>query len=202
MGVNDDALFRRFSAACSGFGDRLRAVRADQWAALTPCPEWDVRRLVGHMARGNLNYVLLVRGGSGEAFLRLRDEEALGDDPVGAFERSVAECLRAFREPGALDRITDYPMGAIPGRQLLAVRLTDSVVHTWDLARATGLDEELDPDLVTWILDEIEWVYRGIAHSPVSPTTDHRFFAAPGGAAPSAAQDRLLHLMGRLRPAE
>ena len=109
----------------------------------------------------------------------------------------MAECLRAFGEPGVLDRDADYPMGPVPGRRLLAIRLTDTVVHTWDLARAAGLDERLDPDLVGWILADLGWIYRDIAHSPVAEVTDHRFFAAPEGVVPEAPQDRLLHVMGR-----
>ncbi|WP_406099706.1 maleylpyruvate isomerase N-terminal domain-containing protein [Streptomyces sp. NBC_01013] len=49
--------------AASEFGRRLRSVRPEQWTAPTPCAEWDVRHLVNHATRGNLNYVLLLNGG-------------------------------------------------------------------------------------------------------------------------------------------
>jgi uncharacterized protein (TIGR03086 family) len=154
------------------------------------------------MARGNLNYALLVHGGSGEEFMRLRGADALGADPVAAFEQSSRQFVAALRERGALDRLTDYPLGAAPGRQLVSIRLTDSVVHTWDLARAAGLNETLDPDLVDWVLASLATTYRGIAESPVAAGTTHRFFASPRAAGPATAspQDRLLHLMGRNGP--
>lgn len=193
--MNDDELFRYFSAACDGFRERLALVRPGQWGDPTPCSEWDVRRLVNHMVRGNLNYALLARGGSGAEFLRLRDADALGDDPAGAFDTSVARCLRDFQAPGALDRVADYPMGPLPGRRLLAVRLADSVVHTWDLARAAGLDERLDDVLVGWVWENLDRIYDGVNGGPLG--SDRRFFAAPSGTARDSTQGRLLHLMGR-----
>jgi uncharacterized protein (TIGR03086 family) len=107
--------------------------------------------------------------------------------------------LAALRDPGALDKLTDYPLGAAPGRQLVGIRLTDTVVHTWDLARAAGLSETLDPDLVEWVLASLATTYRGIAESPVAAGTADRFFAPPRTVGPATAspQDRLLHLMGR-----
>ena len=39
-------------------------------------------------------------------------------------------------------------MGNISGRQVADLRMSDLVVHAWDLARALGLPEELDQRLV------------------------------------------------------
>ncbi|WP_406100457.1 hypothetical protein [Streptomyces sp. NBC_01013] len=116
-----------------------------------------------------------------------------------AYTRSVRECATAFRKPGALQWTLDYPLGPIAGGQALAVRTTDTVIHTWDLARALGVPEELDPGLVAWIEDNLAEIYAGLAESPVSPDTTHRFFAAPGAPPPAheVRQSRLLRLMGR-----
>ncbi|MFG3116784.1 TIGR03086 family metal-binding protein [Streptomyces sp. NPDC048197] len=165
----------------------------------TPCVEWDVRALTNHMVRGNLSYVRLLGGGSSAEFLRMRDVDALGEHPPAAYVRSVRECAAAFGRPGALERSLDHPLGRVTGRQALAVRLTDSAVHTWDLARAIGADEALDDGLVTWILGRLEVIYAGLAESPLAADTTHRFFSAPDGVLPQGAsrQKRLLHLMGR-----
>jgi uncharacterized protein (TIGR03086 family) len=194
-----EGLVDRFLRASAGFERRLGAVRPEHWAGPTPCSAWNVRQLVNHMTRGNLGYVGLLRGGSGAEFLRLRDADALGADPVGAYLRSVQECAEAFAAAGAFERVLDYPLGKVTGRQALAVRTTDTVVHTWDLARAVGADETLDGGLVAWIDDFLEEIYAGLAETPTAAETTHRFFAAPGGAlAPGASrQERLLHRMGR-----
>lgn len=194
-----DGIIDRFVLSATGFERRLRAVRSDQWAWPTPCPEWDVRRLVNHVVRGNLNYVRLLRGGTGADFLRLRDVDALGADPVGAHNRSVRECARAFATPGALRRVLDYPLGQVDGHQALAVRTTDTTIHTWDLARAIDDDDALDPDLVGWIDDHLDAIYAGLPETPIARESTHRFFAAPAGtpAPGTGRQDRLLHRMGR-----
>lgn len=188
----------RFLAASTEFGQRLPSVRPDQWTAPTPCAEWNVRQLVNHMVRGNLNYVDLLAGSSREDFLRMRDADALGDDPLAAYAASVRLVADAFGRPGALDQVLDYPLGKVTGCQALAVRATDSAIHAWDLARALGVDDRLDADLVAWISDGLGEIYAGLAESPVAAETTHRFFAAPGVVSGSVSrQEGLLNLMGR-----
>ncbi|WP_433048646.1 TIGR03086 family metal-binding protein [Dactylosporangium sp. CS-033363] len=179
----------RYERASAGFAAVLCAVRPEQWTAPTPCSEWDVRALVNHMARGNLSYVALLRGGTAAGFVRLRDEDALGNDPVVAYQESVRECAQAFRAPGALCRVLDYPLGPAPAAQLLAVRTTDSLVHTWDLARAAGGDETLDPDLVTWAAASLERTYANMSGL-------ENFFAPPKTPV-GDGQERLLRRFGR-----
>lgn len=182
----------RYLLSSAEFSRKLRAVRSEQWTWPTPCSEWNVRQLVNHMARGNLNYVGLTKGGTKEDFLRLRDVDALGTDPVGAYTSSVRACAEAFAQPDVLQRVLDYPMGRVLGEQALAIRTADSIVHTWDLARAIGADEKLEPGLVAWLEDDFEEIYAGLALSS-------RFFADPDGALADDAsrQERLLHRLGR-----
>lgn len=115
MTDTDETLLGSFASACSGFAARLRQVQPGQWTRPTPCTEWNVRHLVNHMTRGNLSYAALLCGGTGQEFLRMRDADALGDDAVAAYRRSVTSCLITFRQPGVLDRVADYPLGAASG---------------------------------------------------------------------------------------
>ncbi|QKV97878.1 TIGR03086 family protein [Streptomyces sp. NA02950] len=189
----------RFLLSGAEFEQRLRAVRSAQWTWPTPCTEWNVRQLVNHVVRGNLNYVGLLDGGTGAEFLRSRDADALGTDAVGAYVRSLQLCAEAFAAPGALNRVLDYPLGKLTGERALGVKLTDITMHTWDLARAVGADEHLHSGLVAWISDHLDEIYAGLPETPADVNTSHRFFAAPG-AAPAAhesVQDRLLRRMGR-----
>ncbi|MFC7649137.1 hypothetical protein ACFQX6_58455 [Streptosporangium lutulentum] len=45
----------------------------------------------------------------------------------------------------------------MPGAEYIAELFADVLIHTWDLARAIGADERLDPELVeaceTWFSD-------------------------------------------------
>lgn len=194
-----EGIIDRFLLSCGEFERVLQPIRPEQWAWPTPCTKWNVHRLVNHVTRGNLNYVNLVEGGSAAEFLRLREVDALGSDPVAAFARSVSTCADAFARPGALRRELDYPLGRVVARQALAVRTTDTTIHTWDLARAVGAEETLDPGLVSWISDHLDEIYADLSETPTDPDTAHRFFAAPraGSTDNAPQQDRLLHRMGR-----
>lgn len=182
-----DGIIDRFLLAAAGFEARLRTVRAGDWARPTPCTEWNVRLLVNHVVRGNLNYTALVRGATAADFLRMRDADALGTDPLAAYRVSTTDCAAAF--DGVLDRVVDYPLGSITAAQALAVRTSDTVVHTWDLARALGGDEALDDGLIGWIDDEFDVIYAGLDVA--------QFFAAPQDTAGPTPQERVLHRLGR-----
>jgi uncharacterized protein (TIGR03086 family) len=192
MSLYREGVIDRFVLAGAGFERAVRLVEPGQWSHPTPCSAWDVRMLVNHVARGNLNYIALVNGGTAADFLRLRDADALGSNPVEAFTGAVTACAAAFAEPGALQRQLDYPLGRAGGGQMLSVRTADTVIHTWDLARAIGADETLDGSLVTWMTDHLAEIYAGLDGAD-------EFFAKPGTPPDDNAseQDRLLCRMGR-----
>jgi uncharacterized protein (TIGR03086 family) len=198
MDMAFEGVVKKFVLSGAGFTHVLTSVRPEQWSWPTPCADWSVRALVNHVTRGNINYAGLLRGGTAVDFLRLRDVDALGSDPVAAFIKSAHECAEAFAEPGALRRFLDYPLGRATAGQLLAVRTTDTVVHTWDLARATRVDEVLNDALVSWINKDLSTIYAGLAETPVAEESTHRFFAAAQSPTGDVSeQDRLLLRMGR-----
>ena len=61
--------------------------------------------------------------------------------------------IRAFAEPGALQKRYAHPMGNIRGRTVIGFRISDSLVHGWDLAKALGEEVILDPELCEYCLD-------------------------------------------------
>jgi hypothetical protein len=79
------------------------------------------------------------------------------------------------------------------------VRTTDSTIHTWDLARAIGVDDALNTGLIMWISSELDEIYAGLAETPAAAESTHLFFAAPQDDAnhDASPQDRLLCRMGR-----
>ena len=127
-----------------------------------------------------------------EGRANLRRLAVLGADPVAAWKHSSAVELAAFAEPGALDRTVHHPVGDVPAEVFLGFRINDYLLHAWDLARATGGDETLDPDAVA-----VAWVDL----EPMAP-----IIASVGivGTGPSGTVDadaplhtRLLDLSGR-----
>ena len=108
-------LFRR---SVGSFGDRVHAIRDDQWTAATPCTEWDVRALVGHLVT-EVAWVAPLIGGRSVA--DVGDElsgDLLGDDPKAAWDRYSGEADSAVGEDGAhgANGAADQPRAA--GRRL------------------------------------------------------------------------------------
>jgi uncharacterized protein (TIGR03086 family) len=184
---NRNELHRR---ALESFGRRVHEVRADQWTAPTPCSEWDVRTLVNHLVVEQLWVPDMLAGRTIADVGDRYDGDQLGDDPVAAWDAAAARALEAFSEPGALSRTVHLSYGDVPAADYCREMTMDATVHSWDLARAIGADDRLDPALVE------------DAHELVEPRVDTwqglGLFAPPVDVAPDAdLQTRLLALLGR-----
>jgi uncharacterized protein (TIGR03086 family) len=133
--------FRPLTAALDGATQLVEAVGADQWDRPTPCAQWSVRQLVNHLVGGNRLFTRVLSGKPlppREQLGRRGDDDQLGNDPAGAFRTSADELLAAFRSPGVLERVHTVPAGTLPGPAVLHLRVVETLVHGWDLARATG----------------------------------------------------------------
>ena len=144
-------------AATDEFGQRLALVGEEAWALPTPCAGWDVRYLAAHVIGGN-RFAAFILGGmpASDAIDRVMSSPQFGSDATVAWATTCASQASAFAEAGALERRIDHPLGEISGREFLEFRVFDITLHAWDLARAIGAGEELDPDLVEAVLDIVD----------------------------------------------
>ncbi|MBC6461338.1 TIGR03086 family metal-binding protein [Actinomadura sp. HBU206391] len=179
-----------FDTALTEFDRRVHQVTGEQWDAATPCSDWTVRDLVGHLTAEHLWAPLLLRGATlGEVGDRF-DGDVLGDDPVGAWEQAVAESSLAFHRPGALDGSVHTSGGRTPAAEYAWQMTMDLTVHAWDLARGIGADDGMDKNLVATVLAGAEsrigdWQGLGIFDPPVDVAES------------ASVQDRLVALLGR-----
>jgi uncharacterized protein (TIGR03086 family) len=119
-----------------------------QWGEVSVCEDWTVRELVNHIVTGNYWAEELVSGKTiAEVGDRL-DGDVLGDDPVAVYDDSAARAAAAFRAPGAMDAPCAVSYGPVPGSVYCGHRFIDVLVHGWDVAKSTGQDTTLPPDLV------------------------------------------------------
>ena len=143
------ALFRRNIDRCSevvgGIGD-------DDWSKPTPCSDWDVRELLNHLTGEQLWAPHLVAGETIAQVGDRYDGDVLGDDPQATWRSAVPPSVAAFAEPGALDGTVHLSYGDESCREYLTQMLTDAAVHGWDLARAVGADERIDPEAASLLL--------------------------------------------------
>lgn len=168
-------------------GQVIAAISDDQWNLPTPCTEWSVRDLVGHLVAGNDGFASALRGQAAPVSAHASSPGEL----LSAYRRSARVLLDAFGEPGALEREVTVPFGTVPGSVALHLRMTELLVHGWDLARATGLNVAFPDDLA-----EQELAFTRAALADVPP--GRRQFAPPEPVADDApAIDRLAACLGR-----
>jgi len=165
-----------------GFSERLRAVGPEDWSLPTCCEGWDVTALVDHVI-GAQRMVPKALGASG-------DIDLAGDDRVRVWETVRDAADRSLSKPGALDEIVQLPFGEMPARDGLGFPLGDLLVHTWDLARALGVDDRLSEEAcsVTYAsLQPIDALLRapGYFGPKLEPAAD------------ADVQDKLLAFVGR-----
>ena len=168
----------------------LAGVGAEHWELATPCGEWHVRALVNHVVGGNVRYTMLLHDAPADEVAATRTMDHIGADALASFDRSAAEVTAAFEEPDALERTVHHPAGDRSGLDLLWLRVAEWTVHGWDLARAIGGDEQLDPDLVNSLLARLDRHGTGLESGDYFAEATE----APLGAAP---QTRLLLAVGR-----
>ena len=192
MNMQDDAA-AGLGEAVELTGRLVAGVRPEQWRLPTPCPEWDVRQLVDHLVLGQQLYVRVLRGEPfEEALTAVRaDPDRLGSDPAAAHDESGRELVSLFAGPGVLERTVRVPFGTVPGVVALHLRVTESLVHGWDLATALGVP--FDPPAA---LVEPELSFSRPMLAQVPP--ERRVFA-PSRSTDEAARpiERLVALLGR-----
>ncbi len=174
----------RYRTIADGFTARVEGVRDDQWSAPTPCTEWSALDLVAHVIGVHQRVIATLDETD------LADVDLEGDllkqwlAATGAVTEAVSDEARASKTIGGM--FGEQPFESLVGRLLCA----DTLMHTWDLARATGQDEELDPDAVSKSMEFLGPIDEAIRR--------------PGGfgakitpAADADAQTELLNFCGR-----
>lgn len=172
--------------------DRTRKIVAGigpaQLSLPTPCPEFDVQELLGHLVVGNRRFTAMAQGAPAAS---IPLEPGPIDDWSTAYDASADAVGTAWRDPAALERDAVLPMVTVPGVVALGMHVVETLVHGWDLATATGQPTEIDPDLCAVAWDNVQGVndeLRGPG-GPFGPATEVASDAIP--------TDRLVAWLGR-----
>ncbi|WP_433072962.1 TIGR03086 family metal-binding protein [Dactylosporangium sp. CA-052675] len=188
-----------YAALAEGFLARVRAVPAGAWDDPSPCPGWTARDVVAHLVNGHRGLLFMAGGpapapadGIGVGRIAGAPPAEPGADLAAVFAHVRDDMLAMLADPARTAlRLPGGPMGAVPVWQAVSVvGSVEVLVHTWDLARATGGDETLDPAQVARVHAAAEPFAAGLLATgafdpPVLP---------PAGA---DAQTRLLSFLGR-----
>ena len=175
------------------FEARLGSVGDGDWDKPTPCEEWSVHDLVNHVMLGTRMSVQLLRGATAdEVVAGFEDDLVDRADALGAYTALADEMRALFGADGGLDGTVQHPMGEIPRSMFVTFRIGDQTTHAWDLARAIGADETLDPELVAECFASIQPMGQMVSESGM-------FGSGSSGALGDDAslQDQYLDFVGR-----
>jgi uncharacterized protein (TIGR03086 family) len=185
----------QLSNAVAETGRLVSGIADDQWNNATPCTEWDVRDLVGHLVDGSRRLVDVLAAGTAPPARPSRPPASvLTDDPVRDFYQASDALLAAFAQPGKLSEMVPSPFGTVPAAVMLQLRIVEHLVHGSDLARATGQAMHVPPGLAEQAL---AFSQEYVGNLP----PDRRPFARPQHVDPDAPPlDHLVALLGRSTP--
>jgi len=175
-------LLTMWRQVADGFSERLEAVGPQDWSSPTCCDEWNVAKLVDH-AIGAQRMVPKALGATGAI-------DATGDDLVVVWKTVRDGADAALGAPGAFDQLVKLPFGEMKAGDGLAFPMSDLLVHTWDLSRAIGANDRLNPEACEKAMADLE---------PIDALLRGPGFYGPKlePAADADIQDRLLAFLGR-----
>lgn len=174
----------RYRRVGDGFGARLSGVAPEQWDDPTPCTDWSVRDLVVHVITTHRRLAATLDGAEPPGLD--------ADDDLGSrWTEATAAVRTALADPDRASQTVSGMFGEQSFESLVSRLLcSDTLFHTWDLARATGQDEDLDRQAVDKALEFLlpldEAIRRPGGFAPKIDSSD--------GADP---QTRLLNFGGR-----
>jgi len=141
----------RYRKIAAQFTERVVAVPDGAWDNPSPCEGWVARDVIGHLVEWVPSFFFTTWDVDAPPF------PSATNDPVGAWTVLDTSIQAALDDPEIAGRERDTQMGLSSFEQQLDMICTNDVLlHTWDLARATGLDERLDPAEVHTLLEAME----------------------------------------------
>jgi len=137
----------RHRLVAATFTDRVLGTK--DWDAQSPVADWRARDVVAHLCTWLAGFLA---GGAGVELPRGPSTDV---DPVGAWRVHADAVQAVLDDPATAGRTLRNPhIGELPlGPAIDRFYTVDVFMHTWDLARATGQDDRLDPGLCAVLLD-------------------------------------------------
>ncbi len=139
--MSDNA--RTFLKALYGFDATVARTAPERWRDRSPCEAWTAADVVAHTVAMNHMIADFTEGRGAD-----RPDESHRGDPVETWQQSFELVQASLDTRGALQTVSKTPWGEMPVEKFLGFVWVDPLIHTWDLAMATGQEPRLDAGLV------------------------------------------------------
>lgn len=136
-----------FGASLATAGDVIAAVTPDRLGDPTPCTEFTVRDLLGHLV-GMVDRLTGI--GRGENPFTAPPREGVPDAGwQAAWQDAVDKYVAVWSDDAAMAVPSPLPWVSGTGREVVAMFVTELTIHTWDLATAIGMTPAWDEAALT-----------------------------------------------------
>jgi uncharacterized protein (TIGR03086 family) len=174
----------RYDRLSDRFAQKISVVPDDRWSNPSPCSEWTARDVVRHVVQTQGMFL-------GFIGKELGDIPSVDDDPAAAWDAARGAVQARLDDPATARSEYEGHFGRATFEDSVDRFLnTDLVVHGWDLARAAGLDDQVDDDDVK----RVQATAESFGDAMRGPQAFGPALDPPAGA---DAQDRLMAFLGR-----
>jgi uncharacterized protein (TIGR03086 family) len=153
------------SSALDQTAELIAGIRSDQAALPTPCASWSVRDLVAHVVNDLDKFTTATRGETPDWS---RPPKELGSDWGGAFQAGRERLLAEWERADLEGLVPAMGGGELPLISRADPQIAECGVHAWDIARATGQQQQLDPAVAAhgleWAKGMLRAEFRGAEH--------------------------------------
>ena len=144
-----------FASAVDTARATIDNVRPDQLDGPTPCDQFTVRQLLGHLVDVLGRVAVVGRGGEPMAAPFGTADSTPDDGWTEAWLNAARDVQAAWTDDAALTRTVVLPWATQSGAEALAMWMNEVCVHTWDLAAATGQQPQWDEAVLNASFDAI-----------------------------------------------
>jgi uncharacterized protein (TIGR03086 family) len=157
-----------FAQAADAIERLLASVAPDEWSVPTPCARWNLAQLTEHLIDVNYSFATELAGAPGTTHVNDAPAHAV----LQRYRISTAQLQHGL---ATAERDGDGLSARLRGR--LALRVTDLLIHGWDIATATGqpahLPDEITKDALTFAHRRMRALRRSGQFAEPQPVDDH-----------------------------
>ena len=146
----------RYKRLSDAFAAKIAAVPEGAWGNQSPCQDWKASDVVAHVVQTQGMFLGFIGQEMG-------DIPSTDENPAGAWDAARAKVQANLDDPEKAAQEFD----GLTGRSTFEAAVdrflnSDLVMHGWDLARATGQDEAMQPEDIKRVHDYM----AGLADQP------------------------------------
>lgn len=173
-----------YARVADRFGELLERCPPGGWSAPSPCPGWTARDIAAHVVSNHRRATAGLDGSGWEA-------PTAQEDVREAWRRASERVRAALLDPVLATRRLGADFDGYSFEEFVRrMACADTLIHTWDFARATGQGERLDPE-------GVELATSMLVPEDQAIRAPHAFGASVAAEDDADAQTRLLNFLGR-----